>query len=219
MSLCKVTSQMSVTNINKKNILYLLYNGIETDFLWGKYLESCTVVTSSLAQTWIFPLRCGNRKRSFHSELSLINQPTIECFFAKCSEKIKSSSRKWGEGTIIVESFIYHSQQSCWRQDNYTICSQTAAKNLSLLRSESFPQFPLDRCESIQFIFFLFFWLAIFPSDVSLMNISWKCSGIWAALCLAVWNWRLRQWTAFQLGSTTPQRHALWIDLIRDIVG
>lgn len=135
-----------------------------TYFLKG---SSVSVVTLSLSKTWIlFSSRGENRARNSHSELNLINRPSIECFLAKCTEEIKSSSRKWGEGTIIVGSFIYHSRQSGWRQDNYTICSQTAVKNLSLLPSERNSLWTQVNPSSS------FLWLAKFPSGVILMHIS-----------------------------------------------
>lgn len=113
--------------------------------------KCCTITAVHLLKLGLFSLRWENRIRSFHSGFDLINQPSMYCFVAKSNGKIKSSSRKWGEGAIIVESFICHSQRSCWEQDNYTICSQSAAKTFrfSLLKV----LFNSPWVESIQFIF------------------------------------------------------------------
>lgn len=133
-------------------------------------------------------MKWDNIIKSSQSELNLINRQSIECFLAKSIEKIKSSSRKWRDVAIIVESFIYHSRRSCWGQDNYTICSQSAVKTFHFSLQKVF--FNSLWIEANPFS--SFFWLAIFPSDVSLMNISWRFSGFWAAQCLVVWNWSLR---------------------------
>lgn len=119
------------------------------------------------------------------------------CFFAKSNEKIKSSSRKWGEGAIIVESFIYHSRRGCWGQDNYTICSHSAAKtfHFSLLK-----------------VLFNSLWIDVSPFSsffdwpyFQAVSIWWVLAGsvlVSGLQCLVVWNWSLWQWTVVLLGTT-----------------
>lgn len=149
-----------------------------------------------------FPLSWGKRIRMIQSEFDLIKLPSMYCFFAKCNEKIKSSSREWGEGEIIVKYVIYHSRRSCWGQDNYTICSRMAAKtsHFSLLKV-LFNPLRIDVSPSSS----SFDWQCF-----QAVSDWWKCSAIWAAQCLVVRNWSLWQWTVVLLGTTKAGGERYW---------